>query len=68
MIELADIFRTYGPAYRSKFGSKLLASHRRAMRAIERCRTPALGGHVYSCPDCGETQYLYHSCRNRHCP
>jgi hypothetical protein len=68
VIELADIFRTYGPAYRSKFGSKLLPSHRRAMRAIERCRTPALGGHVYSCPDCGETQYVYHSCRNRHCP
>jgi hypothetical protein len=66
--ELADIFRTYGPAYRAKFGSKLLPSHRRAMRAIERCRTPALGGHVYSCPDCGETQYVYHSCRNRHCP
>jgi hypothetical protein len=68
VIELADLFRTYGPAYRSKFGNKLLPSHRRAMRAIERCRTPALGGHVYSCPDCGETQYVYHSCRNRHCP
>ena len=68
MIELADIFRTYGPAYRAKFGDKLPSCHRRAMRAIERCRTPALGGHVYSCPDCGETQYVYHSCRNRHCP
>jgi hypothetical protein len=68
VIELADIFRIYGPAYRSKFGSQLLPSHRRAMRAIERCRTPALGGHVYSCPDCHETVYQYHSCRNRHCP
>jgi hypothetical protein len=66
--ELADIFRIYGPAYRAKFGSKMLPSHRRAMRAIERCRTPALGGHVYTCPDCHETVYHYHSCRNRHCP
>jgi hypothetical protein len=66
--DLADIFRTYGPAYRARFGSKLLPSHRRAMRAIERCRTPALGGHVYTCPDCHETVYHYHSCRNRHCP
>jgi hypothetical protein len=38
------------------------------MGAIERCRTPALGGHVYTCEACGETQYQYHSCRNRHCP
>ena len=38
------------------------------MRAIEQCRTEALGGHVYHCPDCDETQYSYHSCRNRHCP
>ena len=38
------------------------------MRAIEQCRTPALGGQVYECPDCGESRYLYHSCRNRHCP
>ena len=68
VIELADIFRTYGPAYRAKFGDKIPPQHLRAMRAIERCRTPALGGHVYTCPDCGETLYRYHSCRNRHCP
>jgi hypothetical protein len=43
-------------------------SHHQAMRAIERCRTEALGGHIYQCPDCGEVQYRYHSCRNRHCP
>jgi len=66
--DLADIFRAYGPAYRAKFGDKMLPSHRQAMRAIEHCRTPALGGHVYTCPDCGETLYRYHSCRNRHCP
>ena len=54
--------------YRAQFGDKILPSHRQAMRAIERCRTPALGGHIYTCDACGETQYLYHSCRNRHCP
>lgn len=68
MTELAEVFRRYGPQYREKFGDKILPSHRRAMRAIEQCRTPALGGHVYECPDCGEILYVYHSCRNRHCP
>lgn len=46
----------------------MLASHRRAMQDIERCRTSALGGHVYTCPDCDDSEYVYHSCRNRHCP
>jgi hypothetical protein len=68
VVELAAVFRRYGPAYRTKFGRKMPPSHRQAMRAIEHCRTPALGGHVYTCPDCGATQYQYHSCRNRHCP
>lgn len=67
-LELADIFRSYGPAYRQKYADQLLPSHRQAMRAIEQCRTEALGGQVYTCPACGETQYSYHSCRNRHCP
>jgi predicted RNA-binding Zn-ribbon protein involved in translation (DUF1610 family) len=68
VIELADIFHTYGPAYRAKFSAKIPPQHLRVMRAIVRCRTPALGGHVYTCPHCGETLYRYHSCRNRHCP
>jgi hypothetical protein len=67
-LELADIFRQYGPAYRQKYSDQILPSHRQAMRAIEQCRTEALGGQVYSCPTCGEVQYSYHSCRNRHCP
>jgi hypothetical protein len=67
-LELADIFRQYGPAYRQKYANRLLPSHRRAMRAIEQCRTPTLGGQVFSCPQCNQTQYSYHSCRNRHCP
>ncbi len=67
-MELADIFRQYGPAYREKYGERMLPSHRQAMADIERCRTEVLGGHVYACPDCGEVRYSYHSCQNRHCP
>jgi hypothetical protein len=66
--ELAEIFRCYGPRYRAKFGERILASHRQAMRDIEHCRTKVLGGHVYHCDQCDETQYSYHSCKNRHCP
>ncbi len=67
-LELADIFRRYGPAYRQKYADRLLPSHRQVMRAIEQCRTEALGGQVYSCVSCSELRYSYHSCRNRHCP
>ena len=67
-VELADIFRAYGLAYREKYADHLLPSHRQAMWAIERCRTERLGGEVYGCPACREFQYSYHSCRNRHCP
>jgi hypothetical protein len=66
--ELAEIFRRYGPRYRAKFGERMLPSHRQAMRDIEHCRTEALGGHLYHCDHCDETQYSYHSCKNRHCP
>jgi len=68
MPEVADIFRTYGPQYRQKFGKRMPASHRRAMTDIEQCRTEALGGRVYHCADCDEALYSYHSCQNRHCP
>jgi len=68
VVELAEIFRQYGPAYRAQFGDQLLPSHRYAMWAIEHCRTETLGGHVYHCADCDQTIYQYHSCRNRHCP
>jgi len=66
--ELAEVFSRHGPQYRDQFGDKMPPSHRQAMSAIERCRTPVLGGHIYTCGVCGETQYVYHSCRNRHCP
>jgi hypothetical protein len=68
MVELADIFQRHGPAYRAKFKDRLLPSHLRAMEAIEHCRTETLGGHVSQCTACGELEYSYHSCKNRHCP
>ncbi len=68
MITLGEIVRQYGPAYRAQFGEQMLPSQQAALRAIELCRTEALGGHVYSCAVCGTTRYSYHSCRNRHCP
>ena len=68
MTELADIFRQYGPTYRKKFGQRIPGKHLEVMRAIERCRTAGLGGQVYTCPDCQEVVYRYHSCRIRHCP
>ncbi len=68
MTNLAEIFRQYGRAYRAKYGAGLLPSHRRAMAAIEQCRTAALGGHLCYCDHCDEVHYCYHSCQNRHCP
>ncbi len=68
MLEVADIFREAGQAYRERFGARMLPSHLRAMCDIERCRTAALGGHLRQCDDCGAQRYSYHSCRNRHCP
>lgn len=67
MLEMADIFRQYRPAYCEKYGDRMLPSHKRAMDDIINCRTPALGGQVYVCHDCHEVDYSYHSCMNRHC-
>jgi Putative transposase/Transposase zinc-binding domain len=65
-VELAQIFREYGEAYRSTH--PLCAQQRRVMQAIEDCRTAALGGHLEVCDHCGAEVARYHSCRNRHCP
>ena len=65
---MADIFRLHGPAYRAKFGNRMLPSHHRAMQDIEDCRTQSLGGQLYYCAQCDEQRYSYHSCQNRHCP
>jgi hypothetical protein len=70
VVELADIFRRYGPEYLDRFGSKMLPSHRRAMWDIIQCRTEQMGGHLYRCenPHCQHFAYTYHSCGNRSCP
>jgi hypothetical protein len=68
VVELAEISRRYGPQYREKYGARMPPSHLNAMTDIEQCRTEALGGQVYQCPECGERRYTYHSCQNRHCP
>jgi hypothetical protein len=65
-VELADIVRAHAPALRAS--ARLAGVQHRALRAIERCRTPALGGQISQCDHCGAARYVYHSCRNRHCP
>jgi len=67
-IEVADIFRTAGPAYRAAHAGHLSLAQLKVMSAIEHCRTAALGGHVEACEDCGQWRIAYNSCRNRHCP
>lgn len=67
-LEVADVFRLYGQAYRDRHKDALSTEHRRVMRAIELCRTAALGGHLEQCGDCGHQRPCYNSCANRHCP
>jgi hypothetical protein len=67
-LEVADIFRAQGPAWRRARAGHLSLGQLKVMSAIERCRTAALGGHVAACQDCGHTRIAYNSCRNRHCP
>ena len=67
-LEVADIFRRCGPYYRQTHADALSRAQRRAMSAIELCRTAALGGHVEQCGDCGYQRVSYNSCRDRNCP
>jgi hypothetical protein len=67
-LEVADIFRRHGEAFRQAHAGHLGRDERRIMGAITACRTAALGGHVEQCDDCGATRIAYNSCRNRHCP
>jgi hypothetical protein len=67
-LEVADIFRRFGAAWRAANGGHISLTQRRVMTAIEICRTAALGGHVERCEDCAHTRIAYNSCRNRHCP
>ena len=67
-LEVADVFRIAGPAYRAAHAGHLSLHQLKVMSAIEHCRTAALGGHVEACQDCGHGRIAYNSCRNRHCP
>ena len=67
-LEVADIFRGHGPAWRQANAGHVSLGQLKVMSAIENCRTAALGGHVARCEDCGYTTIAYNSCRNRHCP
>jgi hypothetical protein len=66
-VEVADVLRRHGAAFRDRHHAHLGRVERRVMAAIEACRTSALGGHVEQCNDCGLVRCAYNSCRNRHC-
>src|SRR4249919_3247041 len=68
VLEVADIFRDHGPAWRKANAGHVSLGQLKVMSAIESCRTAALGGHVMRCEDCSHTAIAYNSCRNRHCP
>ena len=68
MLELADIVRRHAPAYLARFGARVPQAHRKALRAIERCRTPENGGHIYRCTACAAGHFGFHSCHHRACP
>lgn len=67
-ISLAEVLQRFAPAYQQRYPKALLPSHQRAIRDILACRTPALGGHRWHCPECDQDVYVYHGCRNRACP
>ena len=67
-LEVADILRDHGMAWRQANAGHVSLEQMKVMSAIERCRTAALGGHVARCDDCHHTAIAYNSCRNRHCP
>jgi hypothetical protein len=67
-LEVADVFRKYGPAWRDEQRARLSLAQLKIMSAIEQCRSAALGGHRLRCEGCGTDQIAYNSCRNRHCP
>ncbi|HEX5393483.1 MAG TPA: IS91 family transposase [Rhodocyclaceae bacterium] len=67
-LEVADIFRTHGPAWRKQQAGHLSLGQLKVMSAVEQCRTAALGGHALRCNACDHEEISYNSCRNRHCP
>ena len=67
-LEIADIFREHGPAWRQANAGHVSLSQLKVMSSIEACRTEALGGHVAACTKCDHQHIAYNSCKNRHCP
>ena len=67
-LEVADVFRQHGEAFRKRWGYTLSPQQRKALRDIGACRTAALGGHIEQCDGCPHEVMAYNSCRNRHCP
>ena len=67
-LEVADIFRASGRAWREQRAGHISLAQLKVMSAVERCRSAELGGHVLRCSHCEQLQIAYNSCRNRHCP
>ena len=63
-----QLLRQLAPEYLKRFGPSLPGRHRQVLRKLLSCRTPALGGQLFQCPDCAGWDYRYHSCNDRHCP
>jgi hypothetical protein len=67
-LEVAEVIRVHGEAFRAKYGGCWTRAQKKALRDLAACRTAALGGHALRCLDCGHEHLAYNSCRNRHCP
>jgi hypothetical protein len=67
-LSVHELLTQFGPQYLEQFGSAMPERQREVLARILRCRTPALGGELFGCPDCAQFHYRYHSCNDRHCP
>ena len=67
-LSVHQLLRNLAPDYRRRFDSSMPGRHRQVLKKILSCRTPALGGQLFACPDCRAFHYRYHSCNDRHCP
>jgi len=65
---IREIFQRHMGEYLGRFGNAMPSWHRQALAAVAACRTPAMGGHLQTCADCGHREFVYHSCRSRACP
>ncbi len=67
-VTVHQLLRTLAPQYFERFGPSMPGRHREVLQRILACRTAAMGGHLYECPECHAAHYRYHSCNDRHCP